>query len=120
VDVGAAIDDLLEVSRDVRAVVVADGDRVVGTTLPAATAAAVATVARALVAEAERVQPGHDGGVRSVEASFRDACVFVVLEGERIAAATTGCAPAGRVVLHDLGSLVRAPAAELAAAGAPA
>jgi len=120
VDVEAAIDDLLEVSRDIRAVVAVDGDRVVATTLPAARAAAVADVARSLVAEAERVEPSRESGVASVAAGFRDACVFVVKEGDRFAVATTGCSPAARVVLHDLRSLVRSHAVETGAAGAPA
>jgi hypothetical protein len=78
----------------------------------------------ALVSSAEAVKLGEPAPLTTLEARLRAGCIFVVRDGDHLAAATTRPSAAGALVLHDLGACVRslatAAGAPLEAADAPA
>jgi hypothetical protein len=114
VDAERALADLLELSEDVEAAAVLDGDwRVLASNLDPGAAAALAARVDELVREAERVKPGADARLTRLHAHTRAGSLFVVRDGERAVAATAPRSSAAGLVVHDLHACLR----ELAAGG---
>jgi hypothetical protein len=99
-DAAQALADLTEISSQIReaALVGADGEVAAGSER-------VARAARELLEAAQQVRP--DGSLTQVEASTADGSLFVVREGERLAAATTGPEPTVGLVFYDLKATLR-------------
>jgi predicted regulator of Ras-like GTPase activity (Roadblock/LC7/MglB family) len=109
-----ALADLVEISSQIEAAVLVDGDgSVVASTLDDATrAAALATVTQDVVARAETVAAGRE--VTQVEVSLAEGSVFAVRSGARTILATTRPDPTVGLVLYDLRSALRNAAASTA------
>ena len=99
-DAAQALADLTEISSQIReaALVGADGEVVAGSER-------VARAARELLEAAQQVRP--DGSLTQAEASTAEGSLFVVRDGERLAAATTGPEPTVGLVLYDLKATLR-------------
>lgn len=107
-DAAQALADLTEISSQIEAAVLFDEQgRVAGSTLADGEAAeALARFAAQLLTDAAAFR--SDGaGVTQLEASTSDGSVFVVRDGERRIAATTGAAPTVGLVFYDLKSCLR-------------
>jgi predicted regulator of Ras-like GTPase activity (Roadblock/LC7/MglB family) len=102
-----ALADLVEISSQIEAVVLVEGDgSVVASTLAdAAKAAELAAVAQEVVARAEAVAPSRE--VTQVEAALAEGSVFAVRSGPRTILATTRPDPTVGLVLYDLRSCLR-------------
>jgi predicted regulator of Ras-like GTPase activity (Roadblock/LC7/MglB family) len=118
VDAAQALADLVEISSQIEAAVLADGSgAVLASTLgDDARAQAIATEARELLQGAA----GPAGEPTQVEVAFHEGCVFVVTDGERLVAAVTGRDPTAGLVFYDLKTCLRlsgeeAPAKKAAA-----
>jgi predicted regulator of Ras-like GTPase activity (Roadblock/LC7/MglB family) len=99
-----ALDELLEVSEDIRAAVVFDAEEasVKSTTLQRPEAAeGVAENAAAMLRLAERLRTDA-GGIRQVEAVTREGRVFVVAADDRAVAAVADLEATSQLVFHDL------------------
>jgi predicted regulator of Ras-like GTPase activity (Roadblock/LC7/MglB family) len=105
VNAAQALADLVEISSQIESAVLADADgTVLGSTLAEpARAEAIAGEARALLEAAA----GPAGTPSQVEVSFNEGCVFVVTDGERLAAAVTGRDPTSGLVFYDLKTCLR-------------
>jgi hypothetical protein len=104
-DAAQALADLTEISSQVEAAVLFDeSGEVAGATLPGEGAAALARAAGELL---ERASALGSGDITQVEASTPDGSVFVVSEGLRRIAATTGPDPTTGLVFYDLKSALR-------------
>jgi hypothetical protein len=104
-----ALDELTEISSQIRSAVLLDAAGAV----VAATGAdgeRFAEAARALLAAAEEAR-GGERALTQLEAATLDGSVFVVREGERTIAATTGPEPTVGLVFYDLKSALRSAAA---------
>jgi predicted regulator of Ras-like GTPase activity (Roadblock/LC7/MglB family) len=111
VDAAQALADLTEISSQIEAAVLFDeSGTVAGSTL--ADEAAAAALARAAGDLLERAAGFRsDGGeVTQLEASTHDGSVFVVRDGARRIAATTGPSPTVGLVFYDLKSCLRGTA----------
>jgi predicted regulator of Ras-like GTPase activity (Roadblock/LC7/MglB family) len=110
VDVEAALAELTDVSSQVRAAVVLDGDgSVLGSTLgDEERARRLAEGARELLSAAQ--EGGRERTLTQLEVATLDGSVFVVRDGERTIAATTGPEPTVGLVFYDLKSCLRAAA----------
>jgi len=104
-DAQQALADLTEISSQIRAAAIATTDGHVlasqggdGETL--------ARAARDLLAAAEEVRP--EGAVSQIEAATAAGSLFVVRDGDRLVAATTGPEPTVGLVFYDLKSTLRA------------
>ena len=109
-DAAQAIADLTEISSQIEAVVVSDGDgAVVGTNLEAGDRAQrVAEGASRLLDEAAAAATGHDGSpLTQLEAATPEGSVFVVREDGRTIVATTSPEPTVGLVFYDLKSCLR-------------
>jgi predicted regulator of Ras-like GTPase activity (Roadblock/LC7/MglB family) len=106
-DTAQALADLTEISSQVEAAVLFDetGVVVASTLADEASARALAAAAGELLARAGSV--GEGGDVGQVEASTPDGSVFVVRDGSRRIAATTGPDPTIGLVFYDLKSCLR-------------
>jgi hypothetical protein len=114
VDAQHALDDLMEISSQVeRAVLLDDDGGVVAATPDGEAGARLAERAHALLATARDLGAG-EGPPDRVEAALPDGSVFVVREGGRTIAATTGPRPTAGLVFYDLRSCLRSlePAGE--------
>lgn len=102
-DVRAALDELKELSAQVRsAVVVGQDDAVEGATPDdAGPADALARTGRELLAAAADAYPGHGVPTR-VEVALPERSVFAVRESGRTIVATTVADPVAGLVLYDL------------------
>jgi predicted regulator of Ras-like GTPase activity (Roadblock/LC7/MglB family) len=113
VDAKQALSDLMEISSQVEAAVLLDSagaiDAAAG--VSQAGAAGLARAARDLLEAAGRVRSAGDHAVTQLEAATRDGSLFVVRDGERIIAATTGRSPTVGLVFYDLKTCLRAAAA---------
>jgi predicted regulator of Ras-like GTPase activity (Roadblock/LC7/MglB family) len=113
-DAAQALADLTEISSQIQAAVVFDGEgRVVASTLAEATRGEqMADAARELLDAAEQVR-GETGRPRlaQLEAATPDGSVFVVRDEQRTIAAATTAEPTVGLVLYDLKSCLRALAA---------
>jgi predicted regulator of Ras-like GTPase activity (Roadblock/LC7/MglB family) len=116
-DAAQALADLAEISSQIEAAVLFDEDgEVAGSTF--ADESAAKTLARAAAALLERAVEFRtdDAAVTQLEASTAEGSVFVVRDGSRRIAATTGPSPTVGLVFYDLKSCLR----DAALAAAPA
>jgi predicted regulator of Ras-like GTPase activity (Roadblock/LC7/MglB family) len=106
-DAAQALADLTEISSQIEAAVLFDGGgAVLGSTLANGEAAqGVAEAAAQLLERAGAFR--SDGSITQLEASTAGGSVFVVRDGERRIAATTGPAPTVGLVFYDLKSCLR-------------
>lgn len=117
-DAAAAIDELKGLSTQIEAIVVAGRDgTVAAATAEGEQAQRLGALARDLVAGADSVR-GDLGreALSQLQAATPDGSVFVVLDDERMAVATTGADPTVGLVFYDLKTLLR----QIAAPDAPA
>lgn len=107
-DAAQALADLAEISSQVEAAVLFDeAGAVAGSTLDEHAAAGLARAAGDLLDRAASMGAGE---ITQVEASTRAGCVFVVRDGARRIAATTGPDPTTGLVFYDLKSCLRGSA----------
>jgi predicted regulator of Ras-like GTPase activity (Roadblock/LC7/MglB family) len=106
-DAAQALADLTEISSQIEAAVLwGEGGAVLGSTFADSDAAeAAAKAADALLEGAAAFR--SMGAITQLEASTADGSVFVVRDGERRIAATTGPAPTVGLVFYDLKSCLR-------------
>jgi predicted regulator of Ras-like GTPase activity (Roadblock/LC7/MglB family) len=111
-DAAQALADLTEISSQIEAAVLfEEGGAVLGSTL--ANDDAAQGVARAASELLERAGAFRsEGSITQLEASTGDGSVFVVRDGARRIAATTGPAPTVGLVFYDLKSCLRNTDAE--------
>jgi predicted regulator of Ras-like GTPase activity (Roadblock/LC7/MglB family) len=106
-DAAQALADLTEISSQIEtAVLFGDGGEIAASTL------ADEGAARAVAAAAERLLESAGGlaelaELTQIEASTVDGSVFVVVDGGRRIAATTGPAPTVGLVFYDLKTCLR-------------
>jgi len=107
-DAQQALADLTEISSQIEAAVLFDEQGgVVGSTLASEEAAQeLAAAAGRLLEDAGAFRPAG-GEVAQLEASTQEGSVFVVRDGARRIAATTGPAPTVGLVFYDLKSCLR-------------
>jgi predicted regulator of Ras-like GTPase activity (Roadblock/LC7/MglB family) len=107
VEPAQALADLVEISSQIEAVVLVDGDGslVASTLQDGATAAELTALAKDVVAYAEGVAPGRE--VTQVEVSLAEGSVFAVRSETRTILATTRPDPTVGLVLYDLRSCLR-------------
>jgi predicted regulator of Ras-like GTPase activity (Roadblock/LC7/MglB family) len=112
-DAAQALADLTEISSQIEAAVLFDDQgAVAGSTLSDVQAAeSFARSAARLLDDAGAFRSG-DAGVTQLEASSQDGSVFVVRDGARLIAATTGPSPTVGLVFYDLKSCLRGAADE--------
>lgn len=121
-DAAAAIDELKGLSTQIEAIVVAGRDgSVTAATAEGAAAERLGALARELVSGADSVR-GDLGreALSQLQAATPEGSVFVVLDDERMAVATTGADPTVGLVFYDLKTLLRQIAAPAPAAARPA
>ena len=108
-DVGAALAELKELSTQIDVVVVASpaGD-LEASTATGQTAVKLSRLAADVVAQAEQVRSdmGREA-LAQLQAATPDGSLFVVLDGQRMAVATTGPDPTVGLVFYDLKTLLR-------------
>src|SRR6266446_4313703 len=106
-DAAQALADLTEISSQIEAAVLFGEDgAVLGSTLGSEEAAqGVARAAAQLLEGASGFR--SEGSITQLEASTADGSVFVVRDGTRRIAATTGPAPTVGLVFYDLKSCLR-------------
>ena len=116
-DAAQALADLTEISSQIEAAVLFDeAGGVIGSTLADESAAqALARSAAELLEGAAAFRSG-DAAVTQLEASTAEGSVFVVRDGARRIAATTGRSPTVGLVFYDLKSCLRGTAEEAPAA----
>jgi predicted regulator of Ras-like GTPase activity (Roadblock/LC7/MglB family) len=120
-DAAAAIDELKGLSTQIETIVVAGRDgSVTAATAEGAKAARLGRLAHDLVAGADSVRGdlGRDA-LSQLQAATSEGSVFVVLDDDRMAVATTGADPTVGLVFYDLKTLLRQIAAPEPPAGAP-
>jgi predicted regulator of Ras-like GTPase activity (Roadblock/LC7/MglB family) len=108
-DAAQALADLTEISSQIESAVLFDEQgSVLGSTLAdAAAAEALARGAAGLLEEAAAFRSNGDAAVTQLEASTNEGSVFVVRDGARRIAATTGPSPTVGLVFYDLKSALR-------------
>jgi predicted regulator of Ras-like GTPase activity (Roadblock/LC7/MglB family) len=105
-DAEQALADLMEISSQVEAAVVTDPDgEVLASTLAAEPARTLAGRATTLLAAAPA---SSERTLTHLEAATRDGSFFVVRDGDRTVAATTGSSPTVGLVFYDLKTCLRA------------
>jgi predicted regulator of Ras-like GTPase activity (Roadblock/LC7/MglB family) len=105
-DPAQALADLTEISSQIRAVAIFDGDgKLAASTLDGDAAAEFVRVVQELVAAADGVRNG--GGLNQLEVATLDGSVFVVRDEGRSIAATTSPEPTVGLVFYDLKSCLR-------------
>jgi predicted regulator of Ras-like GTPase activity (Roadblock/LC7/MglB family) len=122
-DAAAAIDELRSLSTQIEVIMVANRDgAVTASTVDPVRAERLGALARDLVTGADSVRGdlGRDA-LSQLQAATPEGSVFVVLEGARMAVATTGPDPTVGLVFYDLKTLLRQLGdPDAAAASAPA
>ena len=112
-DAAQALADLTEISSQIQSAVLFDeGGAVHGSTLGRDTAAAGLAAAAARLLDAADELAGDAEHVTQLEAATAEGSVFVVRDGPRRIAATTGRAPTVGLVFYDLKSCLRSTADE--------
>jgi predicted regulator of Ras-like GTPase activity (Roadblock/LC7/MglB family) len=100
-----ALAELTEISTQVEDAVIVDSKgAVAASTLPDDRAARLASGARQLL---ETAAQAGEAGVTQLEAATADGSLFVVREGGRLLAATTGPDPTAGLVFYDLRRCLR-------------
>jgi predicted regulator of Ras-like GTPase activity (Roadblock/LC7/MglB family) len=100
-----AIAELTEISSQIEGAVLVDGKGAVSaSTLPDERAASLASSARSVLESAEQVREGE---LTQVEVASEEGSLFVVRDGARLIAATTGPEPTAGLVFYDLRSALR-------------
>lgn len=104
-----ALADLTEISSQIRGAVLFDeaGAVQASTLAEEGRAQELARSAAALLSAAEGVRAGGDEPLTQLEAATREGSVFVVRDGGRRVAATTGPDPTVGLVFYDLKSCLR-------------
>jgi len=116
-DAAQALADLTEISSQIEAAVLFDDQGVVtGSTLSDEQAAEALARAAAKLLEDASAFRSSGAGVTQLEASTNDGSVFVVRDGARRIAATSGPSPTVGLVFYDLKSCLRGPAGAAASA----
>jgi predicted regulator of Ras-like GTPase activity (Roadblock/LC7/MglB family) len=108
-DATAAIDELRSLSTQIEVIMVANRDgSVTASTVGSERADRLGGLARDLVAGADGVRGdlGRDA-LSQLQAATPDGSVFVVIDGDRMAVATTGADPTVGLVFYDLKTLLR-------------
>jgi len=108
-DAAAAIAELRELSTQIETVVVSSRDgSVISASVGDAAAGRVAGAARDLADGADQVRRdlGREA-LSQLQASTPTGSVFVVVDGDRMAVATTGADPTVGLVFYDLKTLLR-------------
>ena len=108
-DAAAAIDELRSLSTQIEVIMVVGRDgSVTASTVAGERADRLGGLARDLVAGADAVRGdlGRDA-LSQLQAATPDGSVFVVLDGDRMAVATTGADPTVGLVFYDLKTLLR-------------
>ncbi len=108
-DAAQALSELMELSSQVTAAVVLDGDgaSLASSSENAARADGLAAATRELVATAADLGSGGHGVTR-VEVELADGAFFVVSEGGHTVGATTGPDPTSGLVVYDLRTCAQA------------
>jgi hypothetical protein len=110
--VPAAFSDLMEISSQVEAAIVLDGDEIVASSLSAQGGSEELAVAiRRIVETAEKTR----AGLKRLEIALPEGHLFVVQEGPRLIGAATTADPPSGLVFYDLRSCLSGLAAEAAA-----
>lgn len=109
VDAAQAIAELTEISTQVRAAVLFDAaGKVVAASVPDLQAQELVRAARELLDAAGKTRASTgEAGVNQLEAVTAYGSVFVVRDGDRLVAATTGPDPTGGLVFYDLRTCLR-------------
>ena len=97
-----ALAELRELSSQITSAVVLDADGAVLASSPEGAASATALAASALELVAAASDLGQARDVTRVEVELDEGAFFVVREGERTVAATTGPNPTSGLVVYDL------------------
>ena len=120
-DVQQALSDLTEISSQIQAAVVFDGQgQVSGSTLTdPGRAAELVRVAAELLSAAEGLRSGSSA-LTQMEVATSEGSVFVVRDGDTSLVATTGGNPTVGLVFYDLKSALRSIKAKPAPARKPA
>jgi len=120
-DVQQALSDLTEISSQIQAAVVFDGQgQVSGSTLTdPGRAAGLVRVAAELLSAAEGLRSGSSA-LTQMEVATSEGSVFVVRDGDTSLVATTGGNPTVGLVFYDLKSALRSIKAKPAPARKPA
>jgi predicted regulator of Ras-like GTPase activity (Roadblock/LC7/MglB family) len=119
-DAAQALADLTEISSQIEAAVLFDDQgAVIGSTLAGTEAAEAFARSAAKLLEDAKAFRSNDAGVTQLEASTQDGSVFVVSDGSRLIAATTGPSPTVGLVFYDLKSCLRGAAADEAQPAKP-
>ncbi len=101
-----ALRELLDVSEDVVAAVILDGEgEPLAATVEDADARSAGEIAAAMLAYADTLR--KEATVRRLEAVTSDGSVFLLREGDRTVLAATGHDPVAGLVLHDLRTVLR-------------
>ena len=110
-DAAQALADLTEISSQIEAAVLFDEQgAVAGSTLADAGAADAFARSAAKLLEDAAAFRSSDAAVSQLEASTQEGSVFVVRDGARLIAATTGPAPTVGLVFYDLKGCLRGAA----------
>jgi predicted regulator of Ras-like GTPase activity (Roadblock/LC7/MglB family) len=113
-DAAQALADLTEISSQIQAAALVDGEgRIAASTLPdEARAQEFARVARELLGAAEAVRSAGGDALTQLEVATAEGSVFVVRDGDRAIVATTSAEPTVGLVFYDLKSCLRSAADE--------
>jgi hypothetical protein len=108
-DTKQALDELMEISSQIQAAVIFDGERVADSTLAdEGRAGEIARAAAKLLEAGLKVRGDKEGKeLVQIQATTRDGCVFVVRERGRSIAATTLRDPVPGLVFYDLKTCLR-------------
>ena len=110
-DSAQALSDLTEISSQIESAVLFDEQgAVLGATLADEAAAKALAQAAVELLEAAAAFRSSDAAVTQLEASTHEGSVFVVRDGSRGIAATTGSSPTVGLVFYDLKSCLRGTA----------
>jgi predicted regulator of Ras-like GTPase activity (Roadblock/LC7/MglB family) len=112
-DAAQALSDLTEVSSQIEAALVLDADgSTLASTLDGTRSQELARAAQELLAAVRRATGDEGQELAQLEVATTTGSVFVVRDGERTIAATTGPEPTVGLVFYDLKSCLRSVAAE--------
>jgi|SRR6266508_2432965 predicted regulator of Ras-like GTPase activity (Roadblock/LC7/MglB family) len=112
-DAAQALSDLTEISSQIEAALVLDADgSTMASTLDGTRSQELARAAQELLAAVGRAAGDGARELAQLEVATTDGSVFVVRDGERTIAATTGPQPTVGLVFYDLKSCLRSVAAE--------